>query len=73
MPTRRGNTLEFNNAVTNSGTFEATNGGILLLGGNTIVNNTSITADGGTVNLSSATVEGGSLTAKKRRRFQRQW
>ena len=63
-----GQTLEIggNGNIVNTGTFEATNGGILLITASNPVNNQggSITASGSgsTVNIMNATIQGGTLT-----------
>ena len=61
-----GNTLTLNGSggVTNTGTLEASNGGILLINGITVYDvGDSIQANGGAVQIQSSTIIGGALTA----------
>jgi hypothetical protein len=59
-----GGTLSLESNVTNNGTLEATGGGTLAIIDNTVTNcSGAITADGGTVNLQGATINGGTLNA----------
>lgn len=59
-----GITLSANMGVTNTGTLEATNGSTLLISGSGIINNAggAISANTGTINVTSTTVNGGTIT-----------